>query len=250
MVVDLDDLNSWPHGLINSIEPLLPEINSELQSSNAFDLSDEKWFKSSPPNPTTSAAQELICEAMIDREIRVFHATRLIDPTTIRAEGLRSLELKSHLRMIRAGLVKILNIAEIEDMDRAIASIDLTSNFFSVREGQVWFTPLRRNLHDGGCEVFFNNYGGEAIQRIANMATATMVSAIRKLGMPFVVVARIPAFGCCHFGDSRLAPTMLQRIKETRTGHNATSIGWDVLIRKTIPKEWIEDVLPREDHSL
>lgn len=250
MVIDLDIFDTWPSGLIDAIEPLLSEIAMESQIETAFNLSSERWFERSPPMPATKAAHALIGEAMAGQEIRVFHATRLINPIAIRNEGFRPLSLEAQLAMVRNELAKTLSVTGIDNLDSSIASIDLTANFFSVRQGQVWFTPLRRQLHDGGCEVFFNHWGGEAIQRIATMTKPSMTSAIRKIGMPFVVLARIPAFGCCKFGDSRLAPTMLGRIQERRALHQQTNLGWDVLIERAIPKEWIEDVLPSKDHSL
>jgi hypothetical protein len=249
MVVDLDKLDSWPGGLIDAIEPFLSDIENENEVERAFNVSGDRWFEPAPDMPAKNAALTLIANAMIGQDLRVFHATRLIDPDAIHREGLRPLSIEAQLKMVRSKIVEILSAEEIDTLDCSIRSINLNDRYFSVRHGQVWFTPLRRKLYDGGCDVFFNHFGGEAIQRIAKMATPAMMLAIRKLGVPAVVVARIPAFGCCTFGDLQLAPAMLARIQEERNNCPEIGLGWDVLVKHAVPKEWIEVVLPRGDHS-
>jgi hypothetical protein len=138
----------------------------------------------------------------------------------------------------------------LRGIDDLLAGVDLEDDFIRGREGQVWATPLRRLLHDGGCDVFFKHWGGEAIQRLAHTASADLEAKIRSLGAPAVVTFNIPAFGCCARSDYRLAPTMLGLMLERASLIERNYEIWDVLLKRPIPTEWIESVLPNDDPSL
>jgi hypothetical protein len=125
--------------------------------------------------------------------------------------------------------------------------VDLTNPFFATREGSVWFTPMRRYLHDGGCNVFFEHWGGEAIQRFAAMGSPKLEAAIRSIGTAAVAVAHIPAYGWCRFSPTRLAPTMLDLMLERVAPDEVHTPGWDVLVKQTVPPCCIERVLPPTD---
>jgi hypothetical protein len=118
---------------------------------------------------------------MADRRIKIFHATRLLDFDTVRHEGLRPLDLNHQINTMRAALLAAAQFASVSDIDALIATVNTNDEFFRGREGQVWATPLRRLLHDGGCDVFFDHWGGEAIQRLAAMASRQLVIGIQSL---------------------------------------------------------------------
>lgn len=248
--VDLDRELSWPAGIVTEITPLLPSILAEREATLAFDLSGDRWFSSGPPTSSTKAAHRIINREMADRRIRVFHATRLLDVDVVRREGLRPLDLEHQINTMRKLLLATGQFASVSEIDELIAMVDIEDEFFRGREGQVWATPLRRFLHDGGCDVFFKHWGGEAIQRLAAMASPELEVGIQSLGAPAVVTASIPAFGCCSFSDSRLAPTMVGLMLERASQIEWSREAWDVLVKQAIPAEWIESVLPKEDVTL
>ncbi len=187
---------------------------------------------------------------MADRRIKVFHATRLLDFDVVRREGLRPLNLDQQINTLRRLLLATGQFASASEIDALIARVDIENDFFRGREGQVWATPLRRFLHDSGCDVFFKHWGGEAIQRLAAMASREFEARIQSLGAPAVVTVSIPAFGCCRNSDSRLAPTMVGLMLE-RAGLAEKEWGaWDVLVKQAIPAEWIESVLSKDDETM
>ena len=186
---------------------------------------------------------------MQERELRVFHATRLLKYDEVRTNGLRLLsypETVARLREILTGPLAGLNL----NLDQIISDANLNSPLFGHREGRVWATPLRRYLHDGGCKVFFESWGGEAVERIATKASPALVRGIRSIGTPGVVVFRMPALGFCEFGDLQLAPTMIELALERDPTIDVIVGGWDVCCSSVIPAEWIEGVLPPNDPSL
>jgi len=101
-----------------------------------------------------------------------------------------------------------------------------------------------------GDAMFFNHWGGEAIQRLAYTASADLERQIRSLGTPAVVAFNIPAFGCCTRSDYRLAPTMLGLMFERAGLIERNYEAWDVLLKRPIPPECIESVLPNDDPTL
>ncbi|MES2390910.1 MAG: hypothetical protein V4555_04670 [Acidobacteriota bacterium] len=249
-IVDLDRLESWPAELTSEITPLLPAIRAEQQASLASALSGEHWHRPSPPTPSTQAAHEIVRREMASRRIRVFHTTRLLDFDAVRREGLRPLDLEQQIGTMKKVLVATQRFTTLEELGRLISTVDIDDGFFRNREGQVWATPLRRLLHDGGCAVFFDHWGGEAIQRLAHMASDELEAAIQALGTPAVVTFTISAFGCCTFSDWRLPPTMIGLMLESAGFIERNTEAWDVLVKRAIPSEWIESVLPRDDPSL
>jgi hypothetical protein len=70
------------------------------------------------------------------------------------------------------------------EIDALIAKVGIEIDFFRGREGQVWGTPLHRFLHDGGWDVFFRLWGGEAIQRLAAMPSPELEAVIQSVGIP------------------------------------------------------------------
>jgi hypothetical protein len=248
--VDLDKEQSWPSVIIAELAPLLPSILRERQATIAFELSGDRWHNPAPPTPSTKAAYGIINHEMTDRRIKIFHATRLLDFDSVRHEGLRLLDFDHQINTMRTALLAAGQFASVGEIDALIATVNTNDDFFRGRDGQVWATPLRRLLHDGGCDVFFDHWGGEAIQRLATMASRQLEIGIRSLGTPAVVTASIPAFGCCTFSQWRLAPTMVGLMLERAGIKEKSWEAWDVLVKQVIPAEWIESVLPKDDVTL
>lgn len=248
--IDLDKEQSWPTAIIAKVAPLLPSILSERQGTTAFELSGDRWHSPAPPTLSTKAAYGIINHQMADRRIKIFHATRLLDFDSVRHGGLRPLDLDHQISTMRAALLAAGQFASASEIDALIATVNTNDDFFRGREGQVCATPLRRLLHDGGCDVFFDHWGGEAIQRLAAMASRQLVTGIQSLGAPAVVTASIPAFGCCAFSEWKLAPTMVRLMLERAGMTQKCWEAWDVLLKQAIPAEWIESVLPKDHPSL
>ncbi len=240
-VVDLDRQDTWPRQIFDEINHSIPAIAEERAAQNAFDLSSDRWIRTSPPCPRSEEALSIIAQAMTDRFLRVFHATRLVEPITVTVDGLRSLQLFRQISLVRKALIDRNLLDEATELDEAVNNANFSEKSFAIRENQVWFTPMRRFLHDGGCQVFFEHFGGEAIQRLSQ-SRAALTRAIRTLGDPSVVIGKIPAFGACAFGDCRLAPAMLSLMLEG-AGYDFSIQSWDVLLKRDVPAEWIESVL-------
>lgn len=247
-VVDLDRKPTWPQEVYLQITPHLPEIAAERAAQNAFDMSGDRWFKPSPPSPRTDNALQIINAAMAGRQLRVFHATRLLEANSVLAQGLRPLNLVNQMAAVRSELVHRQLHKEVRELDEALREANLASQSYACREQQVWFTPLRRSLHDGGCDIFFEHWGGEAVQRLTQ-SKAQLTSAIQNLGSPAVVVGNIPAFGACVRSALHLAPAMLSLLLED-AGYDFCVESWDVMLKQAVPADWIEAVLSPDDQFL
>ncbi|MBU8541986.1 hypothetical protein, partial [Falsiroseomonas tokyonensis] len=191
-----------------------------------------------------------IWDSMFENDLRVFHATRLHDTHTIRTEGLRKLNIAERVAAVRAALAALGKGGLAEEFDAAVARFNLSTPEFRYRERKVYATPARRFLHDGGCDVFFENFGGEAIERICLQGSATLREALSHFGDPSVVVFRIPSFRTCKRSESALPNCMLdlmlqrQGLLDHRPGY------WDVVIEHDVPPDWIEAVVPQHDPSV
>lgn len=247
MIIDLDDLSSWPKVILDDLESRIDEIIKELDADHKFHMSADKWIKSPPLKPNYAAAIKHINNEVADKRLRVFHATRLISPEDIFKNGLKALSISERIKSLE-GLSangplskfknEIPNLINFSDRD-----------FIECRKGQVWFTPLRRFLHDGGCDIFFEHWGGEVIQRLASMHSEELEAAIKEYGSPYVVIANIPCFGWCEFADLRLAKTMIDVFIE-HVDQEHTIGAWDVMIKRDIPNDCIEDILAPENTKL
>lgn len=247
-VVDLDRKVTWPPEVHRQIAPYLPEIAAERAAQNAFDKSSDRWFKPSPPSPRTHNALQIINAAVEGRQLRVFHATRLLEADAVLMQGLRPLNIVDQIAAVRTELAHRKLHQEVGELDEAVREANLACQSYACREQQVWFTPLRRSLHDGGCDIFFEHWGGEAVQRLTQ-SKAQLTSAIQNLGSPAVVVGNIPAFGACVRSALQLAPAMLSLLLED-AGYEFCVESWDVMLKQAVPAEWIEAVLSPDDPFL
>lgn len=249
-IVDLDDMETWPDEVREQLSRNLDGLVAEYAAQRDFDLSGDRWSQTSPSKLLTDSAHELITEHMGRERLRVFHATRLLDCNEVRVGGLRPLALDERIQKLRDLAAQGRLPGFNGQIDEVIGRVDLTDRFFTIREQLVWATPMRRYLHDGGCDVFFEHWGGEAVQRLAAMACPELETAIQNIGKAAVVVVNIPALGCCKAADWRLPPTMLELALEA-SGQIDVAIGaWDVRTAQAIPADWIEDIVPPSDAKL
>lgn len=243
LVVDLDDPRTWPNEIRAELDKNLDSLIKERLARREFDSSNDRWHKPAPSTPYTKQAEALILDRMDKEELRVFHATRLLDPNEVRRGGLRPLAIEERTAKLRELAIQGLLQGFTDDIDEAIGRVDLKDESFRIREAWVWATPMRRYLHDGGCDVFFQNWGGEAVQRLAEMASPELEAAIRQIGEPAVVIARIPAIGVCEGATSRLAPTMVELAMEASRRIDVPIGAWDVRAKQPFAAEWIEDIV-------
>lgn len=249
-VVDLDDFSTWPDGVREKIIRALPDLDEERAQERRWERSEDKWLKPSPPQPVKDRLIAELNESMRDREIRVFHATRLVDFDEVRKLGLRALSFSDRFERLRA-LEREGQLSNMtENVDEILSRVDLAAPFLTNREGSVCATPLRALLHDGGCDVFYEQWGGEAVERIAASGSTELLNALKRVGEPAVVVFRIPAFGACIFSDGRLAETMIEVVTKFERKSDDDVSAWDVVIKADVPPDWVEDVYPPTDPSL
>ena len=245
-IIDLDAVASWPTGLLDMLRSDIPSLNKEREAQRVYDVSPstDRFFGRRPLRPVWDAATAYIERHAAAWDLRVFHATRLLDGHDIWQNGLRRLDLAERLGSVKAALTAAgLTKGHIE----ALALPRDDPAFTDGREGVVWFTPLRAALHDGGCDVFFEHYGGEAIQRIAESASNSALKAVQALGAPAVVVTTIPASGWCLFADGRLAQTLIELFLQAEGGREASDYGWDVMVERDVPADRIEAIVAPTD---
>jgi hypothetical protein len=241
-LVDLDDRETWPAAVLELLRASLPELAREREKERAWDLYEGPGSKPDPPaTPRTGRVKEEITLLMEAVDLRVFHATRLLDPRDVLADGLRPLSFDERILRLKE-LCASGQLAGERDLDKCMAAADLADDLWSIRAGKVWATPLRRYLYDGGCDVFFEHWGGEFVQRLVE-SSPTLLGGIRRLGSPFVVVIKAPILSWCGAARGRLAPTMID-LALRASGHDASVGAWDVQGNSAVPPEWIEAVEP------
>lgn len=246
-VVDLDRIDSWPETIRQHLVANEAELRSERIADHEYILSDtmHRLLNESPEMQVWDWTKDFIAGVMSEHDIRVFHATRLLDADAIRREGLQRLSFETVIPRVKAALSPRL-AAELDERLTAMVEDD---GYFAHRQGSVWLTPQRRFLHDGGCDIFFEHFGGEAVQRLAG-EEGELVEALQALGKPQVVVARIPATGWCRFADGRLPQSMIELFLERQGDWDPMDYGWDVMLERDIPADRIEAIVDPRDPAV
>lgn len=253
--IDLDDQPTWPTTVLAFLQQHSAELRQQRTADHDYNLAGSlhRLRNPSPSMAQWDEAKALIEDELQGREYMAFHATRLMDFDDIRREGLLMLDLDGHAERLKRHLAAIGADAELQQVDDAVAGMLREDPMFAERQGQVWMTPLRRFLHDGGCEVFFEGYGGEAIERIAGLAGmsgGTLMARLQTMGTPAVVVARIPVFGWCRRTEYRIAQSMIELYLEQEGDWEAMDHGWDIMIEQDVPADHIIAVVSHDDPSV
>lgn len=250
--IDFDKISTWPAEIPSFLRQHSAALRAERNADHNYSLSPSTFriFNEAPPMPKWDEAINLIRNVMYQHDVIAFHATRLIDFDHIRMGGLKMLDLDRHVELIKEHLQAIDASEELAEVDSAVAEMLAADRQFIHRQGQVWMTPLRRFLYDGGCDVFFESYGGEAIERIAGYAAGKLGDRLKKMGTPAVVVSRFPAFGWCSRTESRHPQGMIELYLEAEGNWDAMDYGWDVMIERHVPPENIVAVVSYDDPSV
>ncbi|MDX8437779.1 hypothetical protein RFN25_30720 [Mesorhizobium abyssinicae] len=247
--VDLDQIDTWPEEIVLFLEATATELRAERLADHKYTLSDtmHRLLNPSPPMHRWDEAKALITPAMANRDLRAFHATRLVDFESIRENGLLRLNPERDILRLKAALAVHMSPSEVMQVDAAVSKMIEADSHFVRREGAVWMTPLRRFLHNGGCEVFFESFGGKAVERIADYAGGKLGATLKQVGHPAVVVARFPAYGWCRFTEHRLPQSMIELYLEDQGDWEPMDYSWDIMIQRDIPREAIEAVVRSDD---
>ncbi len=247
--VDLDKIVTWPSEVKAFLAAHSDELRTERREDHRYSLSPStyRFMNDAPPMPRWDEAKSVIQLAMSGLELVAFHATRLIDFDQVRDCGLRMLDLKRHVERLKSQLQKAGAVEALSEVDTAVTKMCEAHSSFSKREGAVWATPLRASLHDGGCNVFYESYGGEALQRIADLADGELKRALKRLGMPAVVIIRYPAHGWCARTQDRLPQSMMELYLQHEGNWQAMDCGWDSKITVDVPPENIVAVVHPDD---
>lgn len=249
VVVDLDDFSSWPEGVFDTISTSVDGLVDERHSLHQYHTSADRWHRPAPPQPIATRIESFVRESVCEGQLRVFHASRILDSNEIIENGLRALNLEERLDKIS----DIFSAHGLESLKDSLSDLRNRQSLhkYHNRVEQVWFTPLRRNLHDGGCDVFFENWGGEFVQRFLSSNLPEAELLIRELGRPVVVLARVPsAHWCRPDGDMRLVRTMVDLVIEAMGKCRYTVTGWDVMLNQDVPPSWIEAIVDRDSPDI
>ncbi|RWD28661.1 hypothetical protein [Mesorhizobium sp.] len=250
--VDMDKIATWPTRVTAFLTAHSRELRAEREADHKYTLSPSTYriMNDAPPMPRWDEAKALIENVMADRELVAFHATRLIDFDHIRKDGLMMLDLEQHVARLKGHLQDAGAVDELAEVDAAVTKMLKADSFFNNREGAVWATPHRASLHDGGCDVFYESYGGEAIERIAGYARGKLEQRLKQLGTPAVVIIRYSAYGWCKFTHGRLPQSMIELHLQHEGDWEAMDYGWDIMINRDVPAENIVAVVPLDDPAV
>lgn len=249
--VDLERTSTWPVEITDFLAEHSAELRRERMAEKKYSLSSSthRIMNDSPPMPIWLQAKALIEKMMARRELLAFHATRLIAFDHVRNDGLLKLDLVQHVSRLKLHLESIGALEELAEVDAAVHKMLTAEKWFISREGAVWATPLRTSLHDGGCDVFYETYGGEALERIAGYAGGKLLGRLKQMGTPAVVLFRYPAYsdGWCIFTAGRLPQTMIELFLHSQGNWEAMDHGWDIMIKRDVPAANILAVLKLDD---
>ena len=247
--VDMDKITTWPSEVTTFLTTHSEELRFERKAHQNYTLSPSNFriINEPPPMPRWSEAKALIESAMAERELIAFHATRLVDYRDVQKDGLLRLNLAQHVARLKKLLQSASAVDEVAEVDAAVTKMLQADSLFLKREGAVWATPHRASLHDGGCDVFFESFGGEALERIAGYARGKLERRLKQLGEPAVVIFRYPAYGWCKFTHARLPQSMIELHLHHESRWEAMDYGWDIMINQDVPAKNIVAVMPLDD---
>ena len=250
--VDMDKIASWPSEITTFLTAHSEELLYERKAEkNYIHLpSNIRITNGAPPKPRWNEATALIKNAMADRELIGFHATRFVDFHDVQKTGLMRLDLAQHVARVKRHLYSINAFEELEEIDAALAKKLEEDMFFMNHEGAVFATPHRASLHNGDCDVFFETYGGEALNHIASCACGKLKNRLKRIGEPAVVIFRYPAYSWCKFTHVRLPQSMIELHLQNQKYCEAIDFGWDITISQDVPAQNIIAVVPLDDPEI
>ncbi len=250
--VDMDRIVTWPPEVTAFLRAHSKQLRAEREADHEYTLAPSTYriMNDAPPMPRWDEAKALIENVMADRELVAFHATRLIDFHHVQKDGLMMLNLEQHVARLKGHLQDAGAVDELAEVDAAVSKMLKADSFFINREGAVWATPRRASLHDGGCDVFYKSYGGEAIERIAGYAGGKLERRLKQLGTPAVVIIRYPTYGWCKFTHGRLPQSMIELHLRYEGDWEAMDCGWDIMINRHVPTENIVAVVSLDDPAV
>lgn len=249
-IMDLDDSGSWPRRIRTYMDRHLSSLEAERRIVNEFYGSGDRWDQPRPQTPSIDTFYTLVQEATADKRLRVFHATRVVEKSSIKKMGLNVLSMDERLEAIKLvardrPAIRNLNFDRLFEKARLEDPIG-----FENRPGKLYAVPLRRLLFDGGCDELLGSFGGEALRRVAQHTELRLEEELKRIGEPAVVVATIPAHGFCKFSAERLPETMLTLALSEQGSTKFALEAWDVMMTESVPAEWIEAVLDPESPLL
>ena len=250
--IDLDDQTTWPAPVLAFLQEHAAELRLQRTADHEY-MRKGSIHRMQNPSPSMSRwheAKALIEKELEGRDYLAFHGTRLVDFDDVRREGLLMLDFDGHIEKLKRNLAAIGADDELEEVDDALAGKLEDDPMFAERQGQVWMTPLRRFLHDGGLDDIMGNYGGEAVDDIAVLAGGKLKQRLQKMGTPAVVVARIPVFGWCRSTEGRIAQSIIELYLEAQGDWDPMDYGWDIMLEQDVPADRIVAVVAHDDPSV
>ena len=176
--------------------------------------------------------------------VRAYHCTRLLDPSRVRSEGLRILDVDTHTRVTLATIRDQVPVDARMGFDQLLAR-GMPKDERGGREGVVWFCMSPYLVMQHGTEDFFRFLGGEAIYRQFERGHPCL-AALEDLGEPTVVEVAIPARDFATFREFPFARDIMSHALAARGGAAAVD-SLDAPLRRSVRPDEVVRVYRKQE---
>lgn len=182
-MIEFPDPTTYPEEILNIPQILFDQAKEELEVRDQCILLPSDLFNSSPKTPTYDELHNHFKKILYNKEVKAYHATRLIDPSTILKYGLHRLDFDRYLYDAETQLKPLIP----SDIYRMIHSAILQYMDVAHRAGQVCaFCNKQDLLKSDGYWHFASHWGGEVL-RNAMGGDNQIPSILRHIGVPSLI---------------------------------------------------------------
>jgi len=213
----------------------LPSELIDRVASLPRDVLDLEYMDHVLQHPTARQLAADIEVVVRASDVRAYHCTRLLNPSRVRSEGLRILDVVTHTHVTLAAIRDHVSVEARMGFDQLLAQ-EMPEDERRGREGVVWFCMSPYLVMQGGTEDFFRFLGGEAIYRQFERRHPCL-TALAELGVPAIVEVVIPAREFVTFREFPFARDIMSHALAARGGAAALDPLEARLSRSVRPEE-------------
>lgn len=190
-MIDLANIETWPPRILVILKERANDLKAEKvkERRKLCDGSYLTW--KAPWCPLFDSTVEEVRSLIINREIRAFHCTRLVNWDDIRKYGLRTLNPEFITELVVKEFSKMrLNRDLLESIQLSFKEFKREKGFNN-RQNMLWFVLTKKMTEESGCYELFKYFGGEVTRRVLEKFADRVFPILASIGKPSVVECQI-----------------------------------------------------------
>jgi len=243
-MIDLSDTSTWPPKVLELLASTARETRREKSTELAAHLDGSHRHRSLTCS-VYKQTRETLEALLLDFEIRAFHCTRLLDPESVKRNGLEILSpVTAKLRLLdslrQAGVAENLLASAAQAFDNCE-----NTGEFEHRQGMLWFALNKEMIDGSGCADLLQHFGGEIARHALDSLADKLFPVLASIGIPCVVEARLPIRDAQPHHLTALADEFIRLSWGRFLGERQDARDCDMMIRRPIEPDRILKVWKR-----